>query len=125
MMLTPAAADFAISDVNPDASRTDADRLRFRWKQAINRVNAFKASFYRDYLALIATRQKWRTSEPDIIVNEIVLIVDETIKRKDWSIGRITETMGTGPHVRRVKIRKPNGDIIERDRTGVVTLELE
>ena len=58
-------------------------------------------------------------------MDDIVLIVDETVNRGCWKTGRVTETLGEAPHIRKVTIKRSDGSEIIRDRTKVVKLELD
>ena len=125
MIMNPAILNGPIDDVIPDNLRTEADRMKYRWRQAFARLQTFTKPFFAEYLAMLATRPKWRKTLPDIPVGALVLIVDESKKRRKWETGVVESTDGTGPHVRRLAIRRSGGQVIRRDRTGVVRLELD
>ena len=78
-----------------------------------------------DEFALLSNRSKWRKSADNLQVDQLVLIVDETIKRRCWKMGKVTAVEGTGDHIRRVTVRNPEGELMVRDRSGVVRLELD
>ena len=52
-------------------------------------------------------------------------MVDETVERHRWKMGRIEKTFKSGTHVRRVEVKKADGKVVLRDRTKIVKLELE
>ena len=58
-------------------------------------------------------------------VGEVVLLVDEQIRRGDWKLGRIISVCGDGDHVRKASVRTANGKTFERDRGKIVRLELD
>ena len=125
MLLNPGAASFSVTDIIPNTARTEGDDHRFRYKEALGLRNSFNSRFYKEYIALLATRAKWKTSSPNLPVGAVVIIVDLSIKRKDWCLGCIIETPQTDAHTRRFMIRKGSGEIIERDRSGIVHLECD
>ena len=108
------------------AANTDAvNGVRNSWKQAQSRVNQFWKAFKRDYLSLLHSRSKWRSSKENLKKDDIVILVDETVERHRWRMGKVQKTFQSGPHVRRVEIKKGDGKVVLRDRTKVVKLELE
>ena len=125
LIMNPALLNEPPAGVIIDNVKTEADKTKFRWKQSLSRLNTFTKLFLAEYLSILANRPKWRTTEIDLKIDDLVIIVDETKKRRTWETGRVTKTEGTGSHVRRVSIRRPGGEVIRRDRSGVVLLELE
>ena len=108
------------------AANTNAvNSLRNSWKQAQSRVNQFWKAFKRDYLSLLHSRSKWRVSKENLKMDDIVILVDETVERHRWKMGRIRKTFQSGPHVRRVEVKKGDGKVVLRDRTKIVKLELD
>ncbi len=57
-------------------------------------------------------------------VGQLVLLVDEKMRREDWRLGRVTEVMGDETHGRTVKVWTGKKTFI-RDITKVVSLELD
>ena len=78
-----------------------------------------------EYLTMLHNRPKWQKTMRNLAIGDIVIITDETTHRDEWKMGRITDVTSADNHVRRVRIRKPDGNIVERDRTKVVHLELD
>ena len=108
------------------AANADAIKgVRNSWRQAQSRVNQFWKAFKRDYLSLLHSRSKWRSSKENLKKDDIVILVDETVERHRWKLGRIQKTFQSGPHVRRVEVRKGDGKVVLRDRTKIVKLELD
>ena len=75
-------------------------------------------------MAALQARPKWRSREENLAVGDIVMMVDEQIRRGDWRTGVIIDTDG-GELVRTVTIRTAGGKEFSRDRTKVVRLELD
>ena len=62
-------------------------------------------------------KQKWDTVHPNLDVGDVVLLVDEDVKRNKWPMGRITETFpGDDGLVRKVSVR-PSGSEISLSRS--------
>ena len=58
-------------------------------------------------------------------IDDLVLIVDEQMKRCEWNVGRIVSTDSEKGHVRKVDILKVDGKVVTKDRTKVVLLEID
>ena len=76
-------------------------------------------------MSLLHARQKWTKTQRDLAVDDAVIIVDETLQRHDWKLGRVIAVAGTEPHVRRVDVLRSDGKIVTKDRTKIVLLELD
>ena len=55
----------------------------------------------------------------------MVIVIDETLPRHDWSLGRVIGVEGSSAHVRRAHVRRKDGKIVTKDRTKLVRLELD
>ena len=121
--LAPAAsAAEVLFDISPSSSGSD---LRVSWKHAIAKVNSFWRAFRSDYLSLLHSREKWKTTKTDLKVSDLVILVDDSKSRNDWKLGRVESIISTGPHARQVVVRTANGKTTPRDRSKVVRLELD
>ena len=103
----------------------DGVSLNYTWKQSRALIDGFWKRWSRDYVAALQARPKWRATEADLKVGEVVLLVDEQIRRGDWKLGRIVSVSGDGDHVRKASVRTANGKTFERDRGKLVRLELD
>ena len=103
----------------------EKETMRNSWRRAQARINAFWKTFRSDYLSLLHSRAKWRTSKENLKKDDLVIIVDETMKRHDWKLGRIASILQSDDHVRKVAVRRGDGKVVERDRTKLVKLELD
>ena len=89
-----------------------------------NIANAFWKRWKRDYLSTLTSRQKWLSAKRNLKVNDIVLVVDDTVKRNLWPLGVVTEIFTDQfGHVRRVNLRKSNGNVLQRDVRKLCLLE--
>ena len=74
---------------------------------------------------MLHNRPKWQKTMRNLAIDDLVIIVDESIHRDDWKLGRIDSVTITDGHVRRVAVRRADGKIVERDRNKIVRLELD
>ena len=124
-ILYPATFSHSSASITAPHSGDDATGSRSRWRQAQGRVDAFWKSWSREYLSLLHARQKWTKTQRDLAIDDAVIIVDETLQRHDWKLGRVIAVAGTEPHVRRVDVLRSDGKIVTKDRTKIVLLELD
>ena len=123
-VLCPGLKSFSTDLIIPPAP-AGAEDVRDAWLKARSLVDAFWLRWHRDYISALRDRQKWLKTQPDAQVGHLVLLVDEIKARCDWKMARILETTGDEFHKRTVKVKTPNGRILERDITKVVLLEFE
>ena len=102
-----------------------AEELTSAWKRAQSRINAFWKAWRRDYLSLLHNRKKWTRTKDDLKTDDVVILVDESLSRSEWKLGRVTEIVNSGPHARKVNVRRADRKIVVKDRTKVVRLELD
>ena len=77
-------------------------------------------------LSLLHNRQKWRRQGKDLRVNELVLIVNEQLPRSVWKMARVVQADAeVDEHVRKALVRLADGKVVLRDRTSLVSLELD
>ena len=58
-------------------------------------------------------------------MDDLVILVDDSSERNQWKMGRIVGTPTTDDHVRRVEVQRPDGKVVQRDRSKIVKLELD
>ena len=124
-ILYPATFAHSAAVIIPENPITDADHLRCAWRRSRSRVNAFKKSFFKEYIALLHQRDKWNVSKENMKKDDLVLICDDSLARCHWKTGRIIDTEGSDDHVRRVYVRKADGSVSLHDRSKIVKLEME
>jgi len=64
------------------------DTYRRRWKQ-VQCLAAFWRRWTTEYLPALQERNTWLYPKPSLKVNDIVIIMDETLPRNTWPLGRI------------------------------------
>ena len=115
--------------------------LRATWTENLNLVQSFRRRFLREYVPLLQQRQKWTTTRDNLKVGQLVLLVEETKKRRDWRMGVVDKVEGTPPHIRGAYVRVirdkavkktakdryelPKPTTYYRDRTSIVVLEAD
>ena len=124
-LLSPATVQLRMQPRVHSMPASDAEATRKSWKRAQNRVDAFWKAFKRDYLSLLHSRPKWRKTRENLKKDALVIMVDDTIERHEWKVGRIVSTIQSDDHVRQVAIKSGDGKIVHRDRTKLVKLELD
>ena len=124
-LLSPATAHLAEQPGVRTAEIINAEYVRTSWKRAQSRVNSFWRTFRRDYLSLLHSRTKWRKTRENLKKDDLVILVDDTVERHDWKLGRIVSTIQSDDHVRQVAVKRGDGKIVHRDRTKLVKLELD
>ena len=123
-ILCPASVGHATERL-VDAVDTKGDDIRSSWKKAVARINGFWKAFKSEYLQLLHHRQKWTQSRMNLKKGDLVIIVDDTTTRDAWRLGRVENVHVSGPHVRKVDIKRGDGKLVIRDRTKVVRLEMD
>ena len=76
-------------------------------------------------MSLLHQRAKWRKSEANIAVGDLVIIVDKSLARNHWKMGCVETIHSVGAHVRTVNIRRGDRKILPRDWSKIVKLEME
>nr|XP_061816936.1 uncharacterized protein LOC133606706 [Nerophis lumbriciformis] len=66
---------------------------RRRWRHCQTLVDQFWIHFIRSYLPTLQTRSKWQRSSENITINTVVLMVDPSLPRAQWPIGRVVKTI--------------------------------
>ena len=64
---------------------------RRRWRQVQYLADVFWRRWLREYLPALQERQKWRSGRRNLMQNDVVLVVDESVPRSSWPLGRIIE----------------------------------
>jgi hypothetical protein len=92
-------------------------------------ANLFWRRWLKEYLPSLQQRQKWSIPQRNFVVNDIVLVLDESRPRNNWPLGRVIEvyTNAGDKLVRSVKVRTSSSELVrpvdkivllEEDQTG-------
>lgn len=66
-----------------------------RWRHCQTLVDQFWLQFTRNYLPNLQTRQKWQRSSKNIAVDSVVLIIDPSLPRAQWPIGKVVKAFAS------------------------------
>lgn len=99
---------------------------RKQWKQAEAMANQFWRRWITEYLPTLNRRTKWFNEKiVPIKVDDVVMLVDPSTKRNEWSLGRIVETYpGKDGKVRSVCVKTKKG-VYKRPVTKIAKLDVE
>ena len=72
-----------------------------------------------------AKRSKRTKMKVDDERDALVIVVNETLHRHQWSSECVVKVVGSGAHVRKAQIRWPDGKIVLKSRSKIGCLELD
>ena len=124
-ILYPATFSHSSASIIPETVGDDPSNARTSWRRAQSRINAFWNAWSTEYLALLHSRCKWTKTKDDLAVDDLVIIVDDTVQRHSWKLGRVVSIERTGSHVRRATVKRGDGKLLNKDRSKLVLLELD
>nr|XP_054761439.1 uncharacterized protein LOC129267841 [Lytechinus pictus] len=75
----------------PTLTRETDTYARRRWKQVQYLSDIFWRRWMREYLPQLQQRQKWVEPQRSLQVGDLVLVVDQTLPRNSWLLGRVTQ----------------------------------
>ncbi|XP_058451844.1 uncharacterized protein LOC131430702 [Malaya genurostris] len=98
--------------------------LRSNWNLCRSMVDQFWRRWVREYLPTITRRTKWFADVESIKPNDLVIVVDESI-RNGWKRGRVLEVIeGADGRARRAVVQT-DGGIMRRPVAKLARLDLE
>ena len=112
--LTPNHLLLAHSEDNlpPGLFNAKDEYTKRRWRQVQHLTNMFWKRWLREYLPTIALRSKWPDRVRNLKSGDIVLVVDETVPRGKWRMGRVSKTFPDHRgNVRVVEVKTQSGVI--------------
>ena len=71
------------------------------WRQAQHLANVFWKRWVAEYLPTLQLRQKWTHQQPELRIDDIVLVCEENTTRGDWPLGRVIELIKGGDNLAR------------------------
>jgi hypothetical protein len=96
---------------------------RKRWRQVQYLADIFWSRWRSEYLPLLQSRSKWLSTETNLKIDDVVLIVDQDTPRYKWVFGRVTKTFpGKDNLVRSVEVETKQG-LFVRPLTKLCLLE--
>lgn len=91
----------------PEESVLEIDSARLSWWQLVRAMQEqIWHCWSKDYLHSLHLRNKWPRAQPEVRLNELVLIKNPLLPSSKWELARVQETHpGTDGHVRVVTLR--------------------
>ena len=103
--------------------RSDCDS-RKRWKQAAYYASMFWKRWRAEYLPLLQERpRKTSTDRPNVHVGDVVLLVDDSVPRGQWPLGRVLGVKHSADGLVRTVELKVRGTTLERPVTKLVRIQ--
>ncbi|XP_071493377.1 uncharacterized protein [Diadema antillarum] len=94
----------------PSVTRQTDIYARRRWRQVQYMADIFWRRWLKEYLPQLQERQRWVCRNRNIQVGDVVLVVDDTLPRNVWPMGRIQRTIPDREGlVRRVEVKTKTG----------------
>ncbi|XP_033104390.1 uncharacterized protein LOC117106980 [Anneissia japonica] len=85
-----------------------------RWLQVQYLASLFWTRWRKEYLPLLQKRNKWTTPKENVMVDDLVLLVDETTPRGRWPMGKVVQVYKSKDgRVRSVDVRV-NNNVLKR-----------
>lgn len=114
MVLTP--GHFLVGDALYALPEMESKNMRLtdRWRHCQNMVQLFWRQWQNEYLSRLQRRPKWLDRNPNLKVNDIVLIKDDRYPSNRWPLARIVELHPGLDNVVRVVTLKTHNGMIKR-----------
>ena len=96
---------------------------RKQWRHAQFLADCFWSRWLREYVPTLQHRHKWLLKKRNLAVNDLVLIVDNSVPRCLWMLGRVTRVFpGQDAFVRTAEVKTKNS-VLVRPVTKLCLLE--
>jgi hypothetical protein len=92
--------------VSPPGQFDESDICsRKRWRQVQGLANEFWSKWKKQYLQNLQSRRKWTNQMPNMKINDVVVIQDESAHRNQWRLAKIVDVFPSSDDcVRKVKL---------------------
>ncbi|XP_015122234.1 uncharacterized protein LOC107044737 [Diachasma alloeum] len=114
IVLTPGhflTGDSLMSLPEPDFSETPDNRLS-AWELIQKKQQEFWRRWYKEYLNEQTLRQKWNQGSHDIQDGTVVILREDNLPPRQWSLGRVIQVYpGSDGTVRIVKVKTAKGEL--------------
>lgn len=123
--LTP--GHFLIGDSLKALPAAEIDRisLRTRWHVVERMVQDFWKRWSSEYLHQLQQRTKWKSSQSNLMINDLVLLKDDQQPATRWKLGRIVETHAGKDELVRVATVKCENATYKRPIVKLCKLPIE
>ncbi|XP_053400551.1 uncharacterized protein LOC128557312 [Mercenaria mercenaria] len=108
----------------PESVDTTEFSPRKRWRRIQELVRHFWNRWLHEWLPSLRTSKKWHRINPDLKVNDVVIVTSNDLPRAQWPLGRITRVhTSRDGHVRAANVLM-NGKEFVRPITKLCPLEI-
>ena len=77
-----------------------------RWRHVQYLADQFWKRWVKEYLPTLQLRQKWLETKRNLQTNDVVLVMDDSLPRNSWPLGRVVKTFpGKDGLVRSVEVK--------------------
>ncbi|XP_070066881.1 uncharacterized protein [Drosophila virilis] len=101
------------SYIEPDLRKLNFNRLSY-FQRVTYLQQVFWARWREEYLTLLQQRSKWRTPQPGLSINDVVLVKDENLPPLNWPLARVLELISGSDGVSRVAVLQTATGVIRR-----------
>ena len=113
-------------ELAPDCDLSDIkSNYLSRWHLIQKIFQNFWVQWKTDYLNQLQIRKKWQTQKPELNVNDLVMIKDETLPATKWALGRVVEKHPGTDGLTRVVSIKTAKNVLKRAITKVAPMPIE
>ena len=97
-----------------DFSESSLLYARKRWRRVQYLANCFWYRWKREYINHLQSRQKWNTIKRCLQVGDVILLVDDSICRSHWHLGRIVRAEQSKDDLVRSVLVKSQSSLLRR-----------
>lgn len=112
-------------DVVPENVDTTVFNAKNRWRRIQELVRHVWKRWMKEYIPHIGSRKKWFSSQKNLKVGEVVVVIDADMARRDWKVGRIEQVYPGNDGLVRVVDVKVRGRTLRRPISVISPLEMK
>ncbi|XP_071118413.1 uncharacterized protein [Haliotis cracherodii] len=109
----------------PESVDTTPFNPRKRWRRIQDLIRHFWSRWMKEWIPSLNRRRKWLTHQPDINVNDIVLLISPNTPRGHWPMGKVIKTHPGKDGYTRVVDIQIGQSVLTRPVTKVCPLETD
>jgi hypothetical protein len=87
---------------------------RRRWRQVAYMSDVFWCRWRKEYITTLQSRHKWQQACRNIKKNDVILLLDENVFKRQWTLGRVLDVRKNADGLVRSATVKTNGGVITR-----------
>ncbi|XP_046329965.2 uncharacterized protein LOC124113582 [Haliotis rufescens] len=109
----------------PESVDTTPFNPRKRWRRIQDLIRHFWSRWMKEWIPSLNRRRKWLTHQPDINVNDIVMVISPNTPRGHWPMGKVIKTHPGKDGYTRVVDIQIGQSVLTRPVTKVCPLETD